>query len=390
MKINEYQSKSILRKHDIFVPKGIVASSVNEAINGFRDLGGKPCVVKAQILAGGRGKGGGVKLAETEETVRCVANEILGSTIVTHQTGPSGICVEKVLVEESVSIDKEFYLAIVVDRTASSPVLIVSSEGGVEIEETAVKLPEKIIKEIIDPAFGIHEFQSRQIAKALSLEGACLKKFSKFIASLFKIFYESDCLLLEINPLALTADGHLCALDVKIEIDDNALFRHDELVDANKCDDRDSLESKAFKSGLSYINLGGDIGCMVNGAGLAMATMDIIKLHGGVPANFLDVGGDASVEKVKYAFGLILADKRVKAVLVNIFGGIMKCDVIALGIVQAVKEIKSLLPLVVRLEGTNVEIAKDIIKNSGLDIIYANGMEDAADKVVQVTNNNQC
>lgn len=385
MKINEYQAKAILYKYGVFVPNGKVASTPDEAKNAFYELGSKPCVVKAQVLAGGRGKSGGVKLTKTEEETRAIAKEMLGSTIVTKQTGEKGISVKKVLVEETIDIDKEFYLAFVIDRSSASPTLIISTEGGMEIEEIAVKSPEKIIKEKIDPLFGIHGFQARHISQTLKLSGTSSKKLSQLLTNLFKLFYEQDCSMLEINPLALTTDGSLCALDIKIEIDDNALYRQNEIASHKEFEDPDSLEAKAFKYELSYINLDGYIGCMVNGAGLAMATMDIIKLHGGEPANFLDVGGDAPVEKVKHAFELILSDKNVKGVLVNIFGGIMKCDVIAQGIVQAANEINFKVPLVVRLEGTNVDIAKEIISKSGLNIITANGMEDAANKIVQAT-----
>lgn len=387
MKINEYQAKAILRKHNIFVPQGNVASTPDEAKNAFYELGSKPCVVKAQILAGGRGKSGGVKLATTQEETGVAAKEILGATIVTPQTGSKGISVKKVLVEETVSIDKEFYIAFIIDRSTANPVLIISTEGGMEIEEIAAESPQKIIKEKIDPFFGIHGFQTRHIARTFNLHGDGFKKLSNLLTNLFYVFCEYDCSMLEINPLALTTDGNLCVLDVKMEIDDNALYRQHYIASHKEFDDPDSLEARAFKYELSYINLDGNIGCMVNGAGLAMATMDIIKLHGGSPANFLDVGGDAPVEKVKHAFELILADKNVKGVLVNIFGGIMKCDVIAKGIVQAANEMDFKVPLVVRLEGTNVEIAKEIIKESGLNIISANGMEDAADKIVQASKN---
>lgn len=384
MKIYEYQAKRILRNYNVFVPNGYVVSSFDEAKKAFLSLEKKPCVIKAQILAGGRGKSGGVKIAHTEDEVKRSAKEIIGSTIITSQTGETGIEVKKVLIEEIVPIDKEFYMAFVMDRVSESPLLIVSTEGGVEIEEVAAKSPKKIHKERIDPLFGIHGFQSRRIAKALQLRGTLVKDITNLLNDLLRVFKEKDCSLLEINPLALTTDNKLCALDIKIDVDDNALYRQHDISILKEFDDPDSLEAKAFEYELSYINLDGNIGCMVNGAGLAMATMDIIKLHGGEPANFLDVGGDAPVEKVKLAFELVLADKKVKGILVNIFGGIMKCDVIAKGIVQAVHEGYITVPLVVRLEGTNVNIAKDILENSGLNIISADSMKDAAEKIVRL------
>ncbi|MGR3319894.1 MAG: ADP-forming succinate--CoA ligase subunit beta [Candidatus Anammoxibacter sp.] len=386
MKINEYQAKAILSKHSILVPQGKVVTTPDEALNVFLELKRKPCVIKAQILTGGRGKSGGIKIAGTEEEVKTAASNILGSTIVTHQTGSTGIRVCKILIEEAISIAKEFYLAFAVDHSSESLVLIVSAEGGVEIEEIAIKTPEKIIKEKVDPRFGIHEFQLRRIATRLGLHKTLFHDFSNLTRNLFNIFVDKDCSLLEINPLALTKEGKLCALDVKIDVDDNALFRQNDIAKTKEFEEHESIEAKASKYGLSYINLDGSIGCMVNGAGLAMATMDIIKLHGMAPANFLDVGGDAHVEKVKQAFELILSDKKVKGVLVNIFGGIMKCDVIAKGIVQAVNDVDIHVPLVVRLEGTNENEAKRIIKDSGLDIISANTMQETAEKIIQAVN----
>lgn len=383
MKINEYQAKAILAKYNVVVPKGNVASTPDEAADVFYELENRPCVVKAQILAGGRGKSGGIKIARTIEEVKAAADEILGSTIVTRQTLSIGMRVSRVLVEEVVSIARELYLAFVVDRDLASPALIISTAGGMEIEEIAVKLPEKIIKERVDPLFGIHLFQLRRIARMIGLHNAIFEDFAGLLANLFNIFIEKDCSLLEINPLALTTDNNLCVLDVKIDIDDNALFRQGDVVKIKEFEEREVLEAKAFKYGLSYISLDGNIGCMVNGAGLAMATMDIIKLYGMAPANFLDVGGDAPVEKVKQAFELLLADKKVKGVLVNIFGGIMKCDVIAEGIVHAANEVNIKVPLVVRLEGTNESRAKRILKDSGLNIISANGMMEAAEKIVE-------
>lgn len=364
------------------MPKGYLATTPGEAENIFLKLGNKACVVKAQILTGGRGKSGGVKIAETSQGVRKVANDILGAEIITRQTGSTGIRVKEVLVEEAVSIARELYLAFIIDTRQSSPVLVASTEGGVEIEEIASTFPEKIIKEEVDPYFGIHGFQLRRIASTLGIPITLFKSFSNFVTGLFSIFVEKDCSLLEINPLALTTDDNLCALDVKIDIDDNSLYRQHDILETNKIDNGESLETKAFNCGLSYIKLDGNIGCMVNGAGLAMATMDIIKLFGMVPANFLDVGGDASVEKVKSAFEIILSDKRVKGALVNIFGGIVKCDVIAKGIVQAVNEVNIDVPLVVRLEGTNKHLAEEILKASELKIVSANSMKDAAEKIV--------
>ena len=368
------------------MPLGKVATTPDEAVDVFRELGRKPCVVKAQILTGGRGKSGGIKIAETEEEVKATASKILGSTIVTHQTGSTGIRVCKILIEKAVSITREFYLAFAIDHSSASPVMIASAEGGMEIEEIAVNAPGKIIKEKVDPLFGIHTFQLRRVAARLGLHQTLFHDFSNLTRDLFKIFIDKDCSLLEINPLALTNDDKLCALDVKIDVDDNALFRQTNIAENREFEEHEAIEAKAFKYGLSYINLDGNIGCMVNGAGLAMATMDIIKLHGMAPANFLDVGGDAHVEKVRQAFELILSDKKVKGVLVNIFGGIMKCDVIANGIVQAVNEVDIHVPLVVRLEGTNEKEAKRIIKDSGLDIISASTMQETAEKIVQAVN----
>ena len=364
------------------MPRGYVAFTPEEAQNISLKLGGKKCVVKAQILAGGRGRGGGIKIAETPQHVRKSAGEMLGKKIITHQTDSNGICVKEVLVEEAVSISSELYLAFIIDTRQSSPVLVVSTEGGVEIEEVASKFPEKIIKEKVDTCFGIHGFQLRRIASILGIPVTLFKSFSDLVTGLFSIFIEKDCSLLEINPLVLTNSDNLCVLDVKIDIDDNSLYRQHDIFETNKIDNEKSLEAKAFNSGLSYINLDGNIGCMVNGAGLAMATMDIIKLFGMVPANFLDVGGDASVEKVKCAFEIILSDKKVKGILVNIFGGIMKCDVIAKGIVQAINEVDINVPLVVRLEGTNKDLAKEILKASELKIVSANSMKDGAEKIV--------
>ena len=382
MKISEFQAKTILSKYGIPVPQGCIASTPGEAVNAYHKIGRKPCVIKAQILTGGRGKSGGIKFAAKEQDVHDLSNQLLGSTITTHQSGGTGIQVDKVLVEEAVNITREIYLAIILDRRSESPMLIISTEGGMEIEEISVKCPEKIIKERIEPLFGIHKFQIRRIAKSLNIEQAMLASFSTILAGLFKAFIENDCLLLEINPLVITENREFCAIDAKISIDDNALYRHEEIAQWREFEKHEEREAKAFEYGFSYISLDGNIGCMVNGAGLAMATMDMIKLFGMTPANFLDVGGNATVEKVKHAFNLILSDPKVKGVLVNIFGGIMKCDTIATGITEAVRNVNISIPLVVRLEGTNENLAKKILNNSDLKIISADGMQDAAEKIV--------
>lgn len=384
LKIYEYQAKRLVQDYGLPVPKGKVASNVEETVAIFQEFGGNPCAIKAQILAGGRGKAGGIKIVRTEEEAKNAAEAILGGLLVTNQTDQKGVHIKKVLVEEAVSVSKELYLAIIIDNSEASPILMACSEGGVEIEEIAARTPEKIIKEKIDPFLGMHGFQVRRVADKLGLNRMSQKEAISLFEALFAVFKENDCTLMEINPLALTAEGDICALDLKMDIDENALYRRPDLVSMKEFDSPDSLEAKAFKYELSYIGMDGDIGCMVNGAGLAMATMDIIKLHGGEPANFLDVGGDAPVEKVKQAFELILADQKVKAILVNIFGGIMRCDVIADGIIQAVEEVNILVPLVVRLDGTNVDIAKEILKNSGLNIISVEDMNDAANRIVRL------
>ncbi len=386
MKLYEYQAKEILHKYDIEVPNGEVVTDAEAAAQVYSHLGTNRCVIKAQILAGGRGKGGGIKVAKTLEEVKRYTSEIIGSLLITAQTGKKGVRVNEILIEEAVDIKEELYLAISIDRSTSTPIIIGSTEGGVEIEEVSSKTPQKIFKERINPILGIHGFQARRIAHKLNLSGLLLTKATNLILNIYKAFVENDCSLLEINPLVLTSKEEIFALDVKMDIDDNALFRHKELLKMRDFSEVSRSERKAAELGLSYIGLEGNIGCLVNGAGLAMATMDIIKLYGGNPANFLDVGGDAPVDKVTDAFELIFTDPKVKGVLVNIFGGIMKCDVIAEGINQAVKEVGINVPLVVRLEGTNVKTAKKILDDSTLNIIFAESMKDAAEKIVKAVN----
>ncbi len=381
MNIHEYQAKQILARYHVPIPPGEVALTTDEAAS-IADRLGLPVVIKAQIHAGGRGKGGGVKMAKTIEEVREYAGKILGMTLVTHQTGPEGKLVRKVLVEKATDIKRELYVGLVVDRAESKVVVMASSEGGVEIEEVAAKSPEKILKEYIDPGVGMMAYQARKLAFGLGMEPAQVSKAVKFIMGLYRAFAETDCSLAEINPLVITGDDDVIALDAKMNFDANGLFRHADILEMRDVDEEDKMEYEASKFDLSYISLDGNIGCMVNGAGLAMATMDMIKLHGSEPANFLDVGGGASTEQVKNAFRLILADPKVKAILVNIFGGIMRCDVLAEGVVEAAKEVKLSVPLVVRLEGTNVEKGRDILDKSGLNIISAKDMRDAAEKAV--------
>jgi succinyl-CoA synthetase beta subunit len=386
MNIHEYQAKALLKAYGVNVPPGEVASTPDEAEAIARRLGCAKYVVKAQIHAGGRGKGGGVKLAGSPEEVKKHAEAILGMQLVTHQTGPEGKLVRKALIAEANEIEKELYLGMVVDRASSRIVLMGSEEGGVDIEEVAATRPEKILKETIDPAIGLAPFQARRMAYGLNILSDLATSAANLMIGLYNTFIGCDCSLAEINPLAIikTAAGQdVAALDAKINLDDNALWRHPDLEALRDPHEENARELEAAGSGLSYISLDGDIGCMVNGAGLAMATMDLIKLHGGEPANFLDVGGGASTEAVTHAFRLILADEKVKAVLVNIFGGIMKCDVIANGIVEAVKQVDLHAPLVVRLEGTNVELGKQILANSGLDLIAADALSEAAQKAVE-------
>ena len=383
MNIHEYQAKEILRKNGVAVLDGRVATTPDEAEDAAQELGGGLCVVKAQIHAGGRGKAGGVKLAKTPQEARAHATALLGSTLVTHQTGPEGKEVQKVFVEQGCDIDQEFYLGMVIDRATSRVTVMASSEGGVEIEEVAERAPEKILRATIDPAVGFGDFQGRQLAYGLGLPKASVNKAVSFMRGLYRAFSESDASMAEINPLVLTKSGDLVALDAKMGFDDNALFRHADIREMRDVTEENEKEVAASKFDLNYIALDGNIGCMVNGAGLAMATMDIIKHYGAEPANFLDVGGGATTEKVTEAFKIILSDENVKGVLVNIFGGIMRCDVVANGVVEAAKQVNLSVPLVVRLEGTNVELGKTILAESGLDIIPADDLADGAKKIVE-------
>ena len=386
MKLYEYQAKKILQKYNVNVPKGETATNAEEAAKIYSQLGNKKCVIKAQVLAGGRGKGGGVKIVEALDEAKAFTINLVGSRLITAQTGERGTLVNKVLVAEAIGITKELYLAISIDRSTSKITIISSTEGGTEIEEVSAKAPHKIIKEQINPLLGVLNFQARQIAQNLGLTGSLATKGSILIKNLFKIFIENDCSLLEINPLVLTPDDEIVVLDIKMDIDDNALFRHKDLLQTKNLSEVNSAENMASEAGLSYIGLDGNIGCLVNGAGLAMATMDIIKLYGGSPANFLDVGGDAPVERVTTAFEIIFTDPHVAGVLVNIFGGIMKCDIVAEGIIHAIKKVDIKVPLVVRLEGTNVEIARKMLDDSKLNIIFANGMKDASEKIIKAVN----
>ena len=383
MNIHEYQAKGILRRFGVAVPDGHVSYNSATAREWAKRLGDGPWVVKAQIHAGGRGKGGGVKLAHTPDEVRNIAREMIGMTLVTHQTGPAGKLVTRVLVEKGCHIARELYVSLLVDRGTSKVTLMASTEGGMDIEEVAAKTPEKIFMEPIDPLVGLTAFQCRKIAFSLGLSGKLTNKAVKLLEGLYTTFIACDCSMLEINPMVVTAEGDLMALDAKFGFDDNALFRHPKLNDLRDYDEEDSNETEASQYELSYIALTGNIGCLVNGAGLAMATMDIIKHYGGDPANFLDVGGGATIERVTEAFKIILSDKNVKGILVNIFGGIMKCDVIATGVVAAAKQVGIKVPLVVRLEGTNVDIGRQILAESGLNIVSADGMADGAQKIVQ-------
>jgi succinyl-CoA synthetase beta subunit len=382
MNIHEYQAKEILRKYGVAVLKGKVAFTPEEAEAAAKELGGGLCVVKAQIHAGGRGKAGGVKLAKTPAEAKAIAASLLGKKLVTHQTGPDGKEVQKVFVEQGCDIAKEYYLGMVLDRTTSRVTFMASSEGGVEIEEVAARSPEKILREVVDPVVGFSDFEGRKLAYGLGLPKDSVNKAVGFMRGLYRAFVESDASMVEINPLVLTKSGDLIALDAKIGFDDNALFRHKDIQEMRDITEENPKEVEASKFDLSYIALDGNIGCMVNGAGLAMATMDIIKFYGAEPANFLDVGGGATTEKVTEAFKIILSDKNVKGVLVNIFGGIMRCDVVATGVVEAAKQVKLSVPLVVRLEGTNVDLGKKILAESGLNITPANDLADAAKKIV--------
>jgi succinyl-CoA synthetase beta subunit len=384
MKIHEFQAKEILKAYGVPIPRGEVAKTPEEAKKVAEELGGK-VVIKAQIHAGGRGKGGGIKVVEKPEEAYQAAAQIIGMNLVTHQTGPEGKKVKQVLVEEGLEVEKELYLGIVVDRAKAVPVIMVSEAGGMEIEEIAAKSPEKILKVAVDPATGFMGFHGRKLSFGLGLEKELNKQALGLIAQLYKVFVEKDATLVEINPLVITRDNRLIALDAKINFDDDALFRHPDIKELYDPDELDPLEVEASHYKLNYIKLDGNVGCMVNGAGLAMATMDIIKLAGGSPANFLDVGGGASAEQVENAFRILLADKNVKAVLINIFGGILRCDRVASGIVEAAKKVELKLPMVVRLEGTNVEEAMKILRDSGLRFEMAVDFRDAADKVSSAT-----
>jgi succinyl-CoA synthetase beta subunit len=382
MKIHEYQAKNLFREYGVPVLEGIACFSVEEAIEASIKLGGDIWAVKAQIHAGGRGKGGGVKVARSLDDVKEYAGEILGMKLITHQTDRHGQIVRRLFIEQGAAIQKEFYIGMLVDRSSQRVCLMVSSEGGMNIEEVANKTPEKINKVLINPIEGLTSEDAYRVAQIINFPQCDLSEITTLLQNLYKLFDSTDALLVEINPLVLTTDNHFLALDAKMSFDDNALFRHSEIEDLRDLDEEDPLETEASKHDLSYVPLDGNIGCLVNGAGLAMATMDIIKLYGGNPANFLDVGGGATTEKVTEAFKLMLCNTSLRAILVNIFGGIMKCDVIASGVVKAAREVKLILPLVVRLEGTNADLGKRILAESGLEIISANSMDDAAQYVV--------
>ena len=382
MKVHEYQGKKLFRKYQIPTPNGVPVFSVEEALKAYDELATDTVVVKAQIHAGGRGKGGGVKLAHSKKEVESLSKEILGMTLVTHQTGPDGKEVQRLLIESGADIEKEFYAAITLDRGKEMDVFMVSIEGGVDIEKVADETPEKIVKIWIDPMLGMNSFQARKLAFGLNLSGSAFKEACSIFMKMYNCYRSTDASLLEINPLILTKDERVIALDSKFNFDGNALFRQKEIAEMRDLTEEDSMEVEAGKYNLNYIKLDGNVGCMVNGAGLAMATMDIVKLAGGEPANFLDVGGTASAETVKNGFRIILSDKNVKAVLINIFGGIVRCDRVANGVVEAVKELGLDVPVVVRLEGTNAEEAQIILEQSGVSIIPAKGMKDAAEKVV--------
>lgn len=384
MNVHEYQGKQVLKQYGVSVPEGGVAFTPDEAVKVAEGLSGEIRVVKAQIHAGGRGKAGGVKLAKSLDEVRSYAEELLGKVLVTHQTGPEGKEVKRLLIEEGCSIEKEYYIGVVIDRSTSRVVMMGSEEGGMEIEEVAEKSPEKIFKEVIDPAVGMMPFQATRLAHNINIPKDKVREAVKFMLALYQAFVEKDCSLAEINPLVTTTDGRVMALDAKLNFDSNALYRHPEILELRDLDEEDPKEVEASKYDLSYIALDGNIGCMVNGAGLAMATMDIIKHYDGEPANFLDVGGGATAEKVTEAFKIILSDEKVKGIFVNIFGGIMKCDIIAQGVVEAAKQVELDRPLVVRLEGTNVEQGKQILSESGLEIVAADSMADGAKKIVEL------
>jgi succinyl-CoA synthetase beta subunit len=386
MKIHEYQGKALLKDYGVPVPRGIVARTPEEAEAAARELGTEVVVVKAQIHAGGRGKGGGVKIAKSPEEAKEIASQILGMQLVTHQTGPEGREVKTLLIEEGLPIDKEFYLGITLDRVTGRNVFMASSAGGMDIEKVAEETPELILKETIDPSVGLRPFQARKMAFGLGIPNDLVNQAAKFMLSLYDAYEKMDASLVEINPFLLTKDNRLIALDAKVNFDDNAMFRHKEYADLRDLNEEEPLEIEASKYDLNYIKLDGNIGCMVNGAGLAMATMDIIKLHGGEPANFLDVGGGASQERVEQAFKILLSDQNVKAVLINIFGGIVRTDMVANGVVAAAKNLGVSIPIIARLEGTNVEEGRRVLADSGIGIITAEGMTDAAEKVVSAAN----
>jgi succinyl-CoA synthetase beta subunit len=384
MKIHEYQGKAILARYGVPVPRGEVAFNAAEAGEIAGRLGGQIVVVKAQIHAGGRGKGGGVKLARSADEAERIAGEMLGMTLVTHQTGPEGRVVSRVLVEEGLQMTRELYLSLVLDRASGKPVMMASAAGGMDIEEVAAATPEKIVKVFIEPGVGLVPFESRRIGFAIGLDGPQVGKAIKLMSSLYDAFVATDASLIEINPLVVTASGDLLALDAKVNFDDNALYRHPDLRDLRDLGEEDPLEIEASKFSLNYIHLDGNIGCMVNGAGLAMATMDIIKLAGGEPANFLDVGGGANAEQIRNAFKILMSDRKVRAVLINIFGGILRCDVLAQGVIAAVKDLSVAMPIVIRMEGTNVEEGKRMLQESGLNFTTADSMSEAASKVVEL------
>ncbi len=381
MKIHEYQAKELFRAYGIPTPQGDVAFTPEEAVSVAQELSGSKYVVKAQIHAGGRGKGGGVKVVDSLDGVKEAASQILGMQLVTHQTGPEGKNVKSILVEEGSAIERELYISVILDRSAGMPVIMASAAGGMEIEEVAAKTPEKIIKEWVDPLVGIQPFHARKVAYALGIPEEGIKDAVKLIMGLYKLFWEKDCSLVEVNPLVITQDNRVIALDGKINFDDSALYRHSDLQKLRDLDEEDPLEVEASKYHLNYIRLEGNVGCMVNGAGLAMATMDIIKLYGAAPANFLDVGGGANAEAIENAFRILLSDKHVEAVLINIFGGILRCDLLAEGVVAAASKLDVKLPIVIRMEGTNVSRGKEILQSSNLKFLVADTMKEAAEKV---------
>ena len=384
MKIHEYQAKAILARYGVPVPRGEVAFNATEAREAADRLGTNIVVVKAQIHAGGRGKGGGVKLAKSADAAEKLARQIIGMTLITHQTGPEGRVVGRVLVEEGLQIARELYLSLLLDRAAGKPVMMASAAGGMDIEEVAAKTPEKIVRAYIEPGTGLAPFEARRLGFAIGLDGPQVNKFVKLAIALYDAFVATDASMIEINPLLVTAQGDLLALDAKMNFDDNALYRHPDIRDLRDLEEEDVIEIEASKFSLNYIHLDGNIGCMVNGAGLAMATMDIIKLAGGAPANFLDVGGGANADQIKNAFRILLADADVKAVLINIFGGILRCDVLAQGVIAAVKELGVPVPIVIRMEGTNVDEGKRLLRESGMALTTADSMDEAAKKVVEL------